>query len=383
MLEICEVTPQLAQATDFASKALYQLSQEQQLLVLKITGLKPETMTKLALRSAQLDAIWLADTTTAEMLLTLPALRLLTKKWLHWFPDAIQAGQALSEISAAHTVIWQIRDWHIDLSQKALVYGIMNITPDSFFDGGKYQTEAAVLAHVAEMVAAGVDVIEVNGQTTRPGFVEVKSNIEIKRTIPYIKAIKATYPDILVAIDTYKLPVMQAAIEAGVDIINDVNGFSDNPAKLELLATSDVGVLTMLNSRQREMVALTPEMHDLFAQNLSLLTNAGIERRRIALDQGIGYANTPHSSQDYGMMLNINKFNDFKRPMMIAISRKGYLGKLLELKKEDRLNMTLVTETMMYLQGAHIIRVHDVLETRQMVTLLDKIKTGYWLPDVD
>lgn len=380
MIEINEVTTQLAQKNDFASKALYQLTQEQQLIVLNISGLTTDSMKELAFRSTQLDALWLAQTTTADMLITLPALRLLIKKWPQWFPNNLETRHDLTRISAEHTIIWQIRNRHIDLSQKALIYGIVNITPDSFFDGGKYQTEAAVLARVAQMVAAGVDVIEVNGQSTRPDFDEVDDAVEIARTIPYINAIRATYPDILLAIDTYKVAVMRAAVAAGVDIINDVNGFGDDPAKLELLANSDVGILTMLNSRQREMNALTPEMHTLFAENIELLTNAGIQIERIALDQGIGYTNPPDSCQDYGKMLNVNKFNDFKRPIMIAISRKGYLGKLLELKKEDRLAMTLVTETLMYLQGAHVIRVHDVLETQQMVTLLDKIKTGYWLP---
>lgn len=380
MLEIHEITTELASQSDFASQALYQLSYDKQFVVLKFTGLTADIATTLAHRSAQLDGIWLAEANQASLLLSLPALRLLAQNWIAWVPTALTAGVQLAAISAEHAVIWQIRNRRIDLSQKALVYGIMNITPDSFFDGGKYQTEAAVLEHVAEMIAAGADVIEVNGQTTRPGFTEVTPVVEIERTIPYIKAIRAQYPDILIAIDTYKLPVMQAAIEAGVDIINDVNSFIDDPGKLSLMAQSDVGLLTMLNARTMDITELTAEMHTFFTENLTALTTAGIARDRIALDQGIGYSKVPHGEQDYGMMLNVGKFNDFKRPMMIAISRKGYLGNLLGLAKEDRLPMTLVAETLMYLQGGRIIRVHDIEETRQMVTLLDKIATGYWIP---
>ena len=135
----------------------------------------------------------------------------------------------------------------------------------------------------------------------------------------------------------------------------------------------------MLNARTKDITELTPEMYAAFADNLKLLTNAGIAKERIALDQGIGYSKVPHGVQDYGMMLNVDAFNDFQRPMMIAISRKGYLGNLLGLAKEDRLPMTLVAEALMYVRGGRILRVHDVEETRQLLTLLETIESGYWL----
>lgn len=379
MAVVRDITTLLTQRNDFTSKSLLQIIKKQRLIALEFSEMKPESLNKLAHRVAQLDGLWFAEDTHAQVLLTLPALRLLTNNWDGWFGVDPEITTQLSLINEQFALIWQVKNRRFDLSNKALIYAIMNITPDSFFDGGKYQTEAAVLEHVAEMVAAGAEVIEVNGQTTRPGYVEVTPEVEIERTIPYIKAIRQRYPDVVIAIDTYKLPVMEAAIAAGVDIINDVNSFEDDPAKLTLLANSNVGLLTMLNARNKDITELTPEMHAAFADNLALLTNAGIAYERIALDQGIGYSKVPHGVQDYGMMLNVDAFNDFKRPMMIAISRKGYLGNLLGLAKEDRLPMTLVAEALMYVRGGRILRVHDVAETRQLVTLLDTIASGYWL----
>ncbi|MCM0599541.1 dihydropteroate synthase [Periweissella fabalis] len=379
MTSVRDITASLAQENDFTSQSLLQIVEKQRLIALEFTDIDAELLTKLAHRVAQLDGTWLAEAASAKVLLTLPGLRLLADNWDMWFGVDPLITQQLAAINEQFALIWQVKNKRFDLSQKAMIYAIMNITPDSFFDGGKYQTEAAVLEHVAEMIAAGADVIEVNGQTTRPGFVEVSPEVEINRTIPYIKAIRAEYPDIIIAIDTYKLPVMQAAIEAGVDIINDVNSFEDDPAKLALLGQSDVGLLTMLNARTKDITELTPEMYAAFADNLKLLTNAGIAKERIALDQGIGYSKVPHGVQDYGMMLNVDAFNDFQRPMMIAISRKGYLGNLLGLAKEDRLPMTLVAEALMYVRGGRILRVHDVEETRQLLTLLETIESGYWL----
>lgn len=379
MATVRDITTSLAQENNFTSQSLLQIVKKQRLIALEFSDTDAGLLTKLAHRIAQLDGTWLANATGAKVLLTLPGLRLLADNWDTWFGvDPVITAQ-LRAINNQFALIWQVKNKRFDLSQKAMIYAIMNITPDSFFDGGKYQTKAAVLEHVAEMIAAGADVIEVNGQTTRPGFVEVSPEVEIERTIPYIKAIRAQYPEMTIAIDTYKLPVMQAAIEAGVDIINDVNSFEDDPEKLTLLAKSDVGLLTMLNARTKDITELTPEMHAAFAANLKLLTDAGIARERIALDQGIGYSKVPHGVQDYGMMLNVDAFNDFQRPMMIAISRKGYLGNLLGLAKAERLPMTLVAEALMYVRGGRILRVHDVAATRQLVTLLDTIASGYWL----
>lgn len=380
-MDIKEITDQFQHATDFQSQALYQLTQQQRLVALRFNALSSTEQTELQRRLRQLDATISKTADGYDSLLTVPALRLLAQHWSAWFPAETTGEQALKQILAAHDLDWQVAGKRFKLRDTSMIYGIMNITPDSFYDGGRYTTMDAVLAHVSEMLEAGADVIEVNGQTTRPGYTEVTPEVELERTIPYIKAITSHFPEAVLAIDTYKVPVMTAAIDAGVAIINDVNGFTDEPAKLKLMAQSDVGLLTMLNGRNFDFKVMTDEVHQFFEDNLKELTAAGIDRNRIAIDQGLGYANdqVKDDAQDYVIMNNTDHFNDLNRPMMVAVSRKGYMANLLGLKKDERLPMTLVSEAAMIQKGGKIIRVHDVKETRQMVTLLDRINQGYWL----
>ncbi|MFC6180954.1 dihydropteroate synthase [Lactiplantibacillus daowaiensis] len=374
-----DITSTFAQARDFTSQALTAQLNRQQQVVLRFSQYTREQQVKLTQLCQQLDGIVQASPETLTVLLTQAAARQMTAHWAQVFQQQAMVQSQLTQIMKQYDVFWQAGDHRFNLTQRPLIYGIMNITPDSFYDGGRYETMDDVLAHVDEMLQAGADVIEVNGQTTRPGFTEVTPEVELDRTLPYIRAIKQHFPEAVLAIDTYKYPVMQAVVTEGVSIINDVNAFTDDPRKLRLMADSRVGLLTMHSSRDQEYHDLTSSMRQFFEQNLADLTRAGIDLERIALDQGIGYSKVAHGEQDYVMMRNIDEFNYLKRPMMVAISRKGYLGLLLGLKKEDRLQMTLVTEAAMMLKGGRILRVHDVAETKQLITLLSRIENGYWL----
>ncbi|MBO2717423.1 dihydropteroate synthase [Lactiplantibacillus plantarum] len=378
-----DITSSLAQATDFASQALNAQVQRQQQLVLRFSDYNREQQLRLTQLCQQLDGVVLASPEQLTVLLNQTAGRQLTHQWSRVFTDQATTQIQLTQIMKQYDVFWQAGEQRFNLTKKPMIYGIMNITPDSFFDGGQYKTKDDVLNHVDAMLQAGADVIEVNGQTTRPGFTEVTPQVELDRTLPYIRAIKARFPEAVLAVDTYKYDVMQAVLEEGVSIINDVNAFTDDPRKLKLMADSRVGLLTMHSSRDQEYTDLTSSMRGFFEQNLAALTSHGIDIERIALDQGIGYSQVAHGEQDYVMMRNIDEFNYLRRPMMVAISRKGYLGLLLGLKKEDRLPMTLVTEAAMMLKGGRIIRVHDVAETKQLITLLGRIENGYWLSNND
>lgn len=374
-----DITSTLWQTPDFASQALSHQVQRQQQLVLRFSDYNREQQVQLTQFCHQLDGVVQASPAQLTVLLSQAAGRQMLKNWSLVFQHQAPVQIQLNQIMKQYDVYWQAGDHRFNLTEKPLIYGIMNITPDSFFDGGQYKTMDDVLNHVGDMLDAGADVIEVNGQTTRPGFTEVTPEVELERTLPYIKAIKKRFPQAVLAIDTYKFPVMQAVVKEGISIINDVNAFTDDPRKLKLMADSRVGLLTMHSSREEEYVDLTGSMKQFFEQNIADLTSAGIDIERIALDQGIGYSKVAHGEQDYVMMRNIDEFNYLQRPMMVAISRKGYLGLLLGLKKEDRLPMTLVTEAAMMLKGGRIIRVHDVAETQQMVTLLGRIENGYWV----
>lgn len=285
----------------------------------------------------------------------------------------------LAALQAEQAVWWQAGAFRYNLTTTPLVYGILNVTPDSFYDGGRYAQTDAMIAQIEKMVAAGADIIEPGGQTTKPGgFVEVEPDEEWRRIEPAIKLIKARYPQVAVAVDTYKLPVMERALAAGVDIINDVNGF-ETAAKRHLLSQyHHVGLVTMHSSRGHEYHNLTAGMVDFFRANLQALQAAGIAAERICLDQGIGYAKVADGYQDFAMMNNVAALNQFQRPIMVAISRKGFGQRLFNLPKDERLGVTLIAEAAMYLAGGRVLRVHDVEATRQLVKLLDTIKQSYW-----
>ena len=296
-----------------------------------------------------------------------------------WFGDDQHLLSDLKVLEEVTAVYWQAGRFRFNLTKCPLVYGILNVTPDSFYDGGRFNNHSAMVEQIEKMVAAGADIIEPGGQTTKPGhFVEVEPEEEWRRIVPAIELIQERYPQVAIAVDTYKLPVMERALVAGVDIINDVDGF-DIPAKRQLLAKySNVGLVTMHSSRGHEYKNLTTGMKAFFEENFAELVAAGIDQERICLDQGIGYAKVADGYQDFAMMNNLGELKEFHRPIMVAISRKGFGQKLFGLPKEKRLGVTLIAETAMYLAGGRVLRVHDFEETQQLVKLIDTIKSSYW-----
>ena len=285
---------------------------------------------------------------------------------------------SLEQIQEHHQILWRAGRFTFKLNEQPVIYGILNVTPDSFYDGGKYQSITEITHQIDKMVKAGANVIEVGGQTTKPGgFTEVEPQEEIYRIMPAINILKHDYPQIAIAVDTYKLPVMEAAIKAGVDIINDVQAFDTNQ-KLALMAKSEVGMVTMHSSRTHDYDNLTVAIQKFFEHNLGTIAAAGINLERVVLDQGIGYAKIADGYQDYAMMRNIDQLNYLHRPIIVAISRKGFGQKLFNLAKEDRLDVTLIAETAMYLRGGRVLRVHDVEETSQLVKMIDTINNSYW-----
>ncbi len=324
-----------------------------------------------------LDVPQTVDHLKVEFMLPLAALPVLQQWCRQLFADQ-ELNQSLQEVSDQHRQLWRAGRFTFDVTSKPLIYAILNITPDSFYDGGEYYHQQQWQQHVGQLVHDGADIIEVGGQTTRPGgFTEISPEEEQRRVLPVINFIRQQYPDVAIAVDTYKLPVMKAALAAGADIINDVQAF-ETPAKRQLLAESQAGLVTMHSSRDREYDHLTAEMHQFFEHNLAELQASGIDLDRVVIDQGIGYSKVADGNQDSAMMRNIDQFLDFHRPLLVAISRKGFGKKLLGLAKKDRLPVTLVAEAYMYLHGGRILRVHDVAETHQLIVMLEAINHGYW-----
>ncbi|MDO7801419.1 dihydropteroate synthase [Pediococcus acidilactici] len=352
------------------------LLNRQRYLALKVIADDAAKLRLLAKLLDQMDLIHTVEGLRVDLLLPRVNLALFKEKLTEIFNDR-SLDQQMNDLNQKYRVLWQAGRFEFNLTERPVIYGILNVTPDSFYDGGWYQSETAILKRVSEMVDAGVDVIEVGGQTTRPGFVEIPPEEELKRVTQVLDLIQKNFSQVAVAIDTYKYAVMERVIDY-IDIINDVNAFTDDQRKLALMRNSNIGLLTMHSARNKDYDNLTAEMKAFFEENIATLVQNGININRIALDQGIGYAKKADGYQDYAMMNNIDQFNYLNRPMMIAISRKGFGAKLFGLPKEDRLPVTLVAEAYMYLHGGRILRVHDIAETVQLAKMLDVIQNGYW-----
>lgn len=364
--------------TSLAEKVLLDQVQKEQKLVLNWNNIPSDYMQKVIDFIDHFDTSYEVKESSIQFLLPLIAVKPFINACEKTWNNDSNLLESINSIARENTIIWKAGRFRFDTIDKPIVYAILNITPDSFYDGGRYQTEEQIKKHVEEIVNAGADVIEVGGQTTKPGgYVEITPEEEISRVIPTIRYIHDNYPQVAVAVDTYKIPVMKAAIEAGVDIVNDVRAFED-PEKVKLMAESNVGLVTMHSNRDTEYDNLTKVMCEFFTNNLRMLIDGGIDKDRIILDQGIGYAKVADGEQDYAMMRNINQLNRFGRPILVAISRKGFGKKLFNLDKEDRLPVTLVAETAMFMAGGRVIRAHDIAETKQLVDMIDVINRNYW-----
>lgn len=378
-MKITELSPDVEQ-TPFTRAVLQTIRNQQRQLLLRWTCDTPQELEQVKRFLRHFDStIGASGTTQLDFTMPLGTLKSLYEH-AGRFDDSYLID-SIEQIRANHVVRWACGRKNFDVTDRPVIYGILNVTPDSFYDGGRYDSKGTMTEQVAKLAKAGADVIEVGGQTTKPGFHEISPEEEIKRITPAINEIHDKFPQVTVAVDTYKLPVMKKALELGVDIINDVEAFN-TPEKRELMANSKCGLVTMHSSRDKEYSDLTREMSDFFEENLADLSAAGVDLDRVCLDEGIGYAKEPDGKQDFAMMRNIDQFNYLRRPMMIAISRKAFAKTLLGLKEDDRLPATLVAEAAMFLRGGRVLRVHDVGETVQLVKTLAAIGSGYWFGDI-
>lgn len=263
----------------------------------------------------------------------------------------------------------------VDLSTTQ-VMGILNVTPDSFSDGGKFADFEPALAQVQRMITDGATIIDIGGESTRPGAVDVSEADELARVIPILKAIKERF-NILVSIDTSKAKVMSAAIAAGADIINDVRALQ-NEGCLAAFAASNIPVCLMHMQGLPRTMQDSPSYDDLindiimfFQQRIEACVDAGISRERIILDPGFGFGKT--LEQNFHLLANLSKFSSLGLPILAGMSRKSMIGSLLNREVEQRLAGSISTALIAAQQGAHIIRVHDVQETVDTLNILKAV----------
>lgn len=256
------------------------------------------------------------------------------------------------------------------LGERTYVMGILNATPDSFSDGGKFNEVEIALKRVEEMISQGADIIDVGGESTRPNFTVVEVDDEINRVVPVIKAIKEKF-DITVSIDTYKAKTAEAAIKAGADIINDVWGFKKDKNMASVAAKYDVPCILMHNREDKPYENLMEDVKNDLMESIKIAMDAGVKKENIILDPGIGFAKT--YEENLIVMKNVKEIRDMGYPVLLGTSRKSMIGNTLNLPVDKRVEGTLVTTVMGIMSGCEFIRVHDVLENKRACIMTDKI----------
>ncbi|PSW04266.1 dihydropteroate synthase [Photobacterium lipolyticum] len=244
--------------------------------------------------------------------------------------------------------------------------GILNVTPDSFSDGGKFNQFDQALRHVDAMLTAGTSIIDIGGESTRPGASDVVLAQELERVVPVIEAIRQRF-DCWVSIDTSKAQVMTEAVMAGADLINDVRALQD-PGALEAAAKANVPICLMHMQGQPRTMQTQPHYDDLItdvseflAERVQACENAGIRREQLLLDPGYGFGKT--LEHNYQLLAHLDKFHQFRLPLLVGMSRKSMIFKLLNKQPAECLAGSLACATIAAMKGAQIIRVHDAQET--------------------
>lgn len=254
--------------------------------------------------------------------------------------------------------------------RKCLIMGILNVTPDSFSDGGKWNGVDAALRHAEEMIDEGADIIDIGGESTRPGHEQISVSEEIERVLPVIEAVKARF-DIPVSLDTYKSEVAAAGIKAGADILNDIWGFKYDGKMAVVVADADVPCILMHNRESTEYDNYPAQVFDELKERVDIALSAGVKRENIILDPGIGFGKT--YEQNLILMNDLEKMNDLGLPWLLGTSRKSMIGLTLDLPADERVEGTIATSVIGVMKGCSILRVHDVKENLRAVRMTEAI----------
>jgi dihydropteroate synthase len=283
---------------------------------------------------------------------------------------------------------WKLRTRSLPLGERTVLMGVLNTTPDSFSDGGAFDSPAAAIEHGLQMFDEGADIVDIGGESTRPGkHRPVGVREEIGRVIPVLKGILHHRPDAILSIDTYKSQTATAALEAGAEIVNDVSGFLWDESIAQVCAGARCGVVLMhTRGRPEEWHALPPlepnqvvphVVHEL-QKRLDNALKAGIEHEQIILDPGFGFGII--ADQNYSLLAGLDELTSLGQPLLAGVSRKGFLGKTLsslykgkDVPADRRGNASLAAVTAAILAGAHLVRVHDVRPSREAAAIADAI----------
>jgi len=261
----------------------------------------------------------------------------------------------------------------LDFSSGPVLMGVLNVTPDSFYDGGRYLDLETARTRAQQLIREGVDIIDIGGASSRPGSELVSDEVQKERVLPLIREIRNLW-DGWISVDTYASDVAREAIEQGADMVNDISAGSIDPRMKEVVRTYDVPCILMhMQGSPRDMQrnpsydSLLSEIIDSLEQAIEAWCGSGVQRDRILIDPGIGFGKT--LEDNLCLLKNLKEFAVLNRPIVLGTSRKSFIGTVLKQEAPDRLNGTLATHVIGAQNGAHVFRVHDVLEARHVLTM--------------
>lgn len=256
--------------------------------------------------------------------------------------------------------------------ERPKVMAILNLTPDSFFDGGKHSSLESAMLHAEKLISEGADMIDIGAYSSRPGAQEISAQEEMDRAIPFIEAIHQSYPDVILSIDTFRADVAESCVQAGVHIINDISGGTLDENMFETVARLQVPYILMhmrgTPATMQQMTDYEDVVNDVaesLGHHVSRLRELGV--RDIILDPGYGFAKT--IDQNYELLMRVNELHYFGLPILGGISRKSMLYKKIGLKPDEVLSGTIALNTLLLERGVQILRVHDVKEAKQLIDI--------------
>ncbi len=267
----------------------------------------------------------------------------------------------------------QIGNRIFDVADSTYIMGILNVTPDSFSDGGQYNHTDAALRHTEKMIAEGADLIDIGGESTRPGYKKITDDEEIERTAGIIELIKDRF-DIPVSIDTYKSKVASAALQAGADMVNDIWGLKYDKALAKVISGAQAACCLMHNRRETAYGDFMEDVKTDLRETLAIAGNAGIAEDKIILDPGVGFAKTYENNLE--IIRRLGELEELGFPLLLGTSQKSVIGFALDLPVGERLEGTLATTVLGVLAGCAFVRVHDVRENKRAIQMTKAILEG-------
>ena len=273
--------------------------------------------------------------------------------------------------------LWRFGERAFDCSERTLVMGIVNVTPDSFSDGGMFASVDDAVRHAARLADEAADIVDVGGESTRPGSEPVPADEERARVVPVIERLTASRPNLVISVDTRKAEVAAAALDAGASIVNDVSGAAD-PAMFEVVRERDAGIVLMHMRGDPKTMQESPhyddvvaEVHEFLRERIEAAEFDGIDPERIAIDPGIGFGKA--LGHNLELLHRIDELLDLGRPVLIGPSRKRFIGTLLDLPEAERVEGTAGAVAWAIARGVHAVRVHDAKEIVRVVRVVDAI----------